>query len=54
MYTSVFNAYSKFFQLEDVNWRLHLQLAQENKAQLKTPSAVFEFNIKDETSEVKV
>jgi len=33
------------FQLETVNWRLHLQVGQSNLFRLKEPSAVFEFGL---------
>ncbi|XP_013414424.1 COMM domain-containing protein 10 [Lingula anatina] len=40
-------------QLEDVNWRLNLQMAQANKAKMKLPTAMFELGIKDENSDTK-
>jgi len=32
-------------QLEDINWRLNLQMAQANKAKMKLPNALFEFQL---------
>ena len=41
-------------QLEDVNWRLNLQMAQANKSKLKIPNALFELGVKDQNTEVTV
>ncbi|VDI65553.1 Hypothetical predicted protein [Mytilus galloprovincialis] len=40
-------------QLESVNWRLNLQMAQSNKAKMKMPNAMFEFNVTDENTTEK-
>ncbi|XP_063433284.1 COMM domain-containing protein 10-like [Mytilus trossulus] len=40
-------------QLESVNWRLNLQMAQSNKAKMKMPNAMFEFNVTDENTTAK-
>ncbi|XP_041366953.1 COMM domain-containing protein 10-like [Gigantopelta aegis] len=40
-------------QLEDVNWRLNLQMAQANKSKLKIPNALFELGVKDQNTETK-
>ncbi|KAK7116209.1 COMM domain-containing protein 10-like isoform X2 [Littorina saxatilis] len=37
-------------QLEEVNWRLNLQLAQASKLKMKEPNAMFEFGVRDENS----
>lgn len=37
-------------QLESVNWRLNLQMAQSNKVKMKVPNAMFEFNVTDENT----
>ena len=34
-------------QLEEVKWRLNLQLAQSGRTKMKLPNALFEFSIKD-------
>ncbi|XP_062583173.1 COMM domain-containing protein 10-like, partial [Saccostrea cucullata] len=39
--------------LEDINWRLNLQMAQSTKAKMKLPNAMFELGVKDENSENK-
>jgi hypothetical protein len=41
-----------YFQLESVNWRLNLQMAQSNKVKMKVPNAMFEFNVTDENTPV--
>lgn len=41
-----------WFQLEAVNWRLNLQMAQSNKTKLKSPNALFELQVSDESTEV--
>ncbi|CAG2236885.1 COMMD10 [Mytilus edulis] len=41
------------FELESVNWRLNLQMAQSNKAKMKMPNAMFEFNVTDENTTEK-
>ncbi|XP_046574221.1 COMM domain-containing protein 10-like [Haliotis rubra] len=40
-------------QLEAVNWRLNLQMAQSNKTKLKSPNALFELKVGDEATEEK-
>ncbi|XP_046354622.2 COMM domain-containing protein 10-like [Haliotis rufescens] len=40
-------------QLEAVNWRLNLQMAQSNKTKLKSPNALFELQVSEESSEEK-
>lgn len=35
------------FQLEEVNWRQNLTMAQSGRAKLKQPNAMFEFVIKE-------
>ncbi|XP_076443796.1 COMM domain-containing protein 10-like [Babylonia areolata] len=37
-------------QLEEVNWRLNLQLAQSSRSKMKEPNAMFEFGVRDENS----
>jgi hypothetical protein len=37
-------------QLESVNWRLGLQVAQKNQSNIKLPDAVLELRLKDATS----
>ncbi|XP_065189259.1 COMM domain-containing protein 10-like [Sycon ciliatum] len=32
-------------QLDDVNWRLNLQMSQASKSRMKQPNAIFEFDI---------
>lgn len=39
-------------RLEEINWRLNLQMAQSNKSKMKLPNAMFELKINDEDSEV--
>ncbi|KAK7481601.1 hypothetical protein BaRGS_00027117 [Batillaria attramentaria] len=39
-------------QLEEVNWRLNLQMAQSSMSKMKLPNAMFEFGVKDENSGV--
>ena len=34
-------------QLEDVNWRLNLQMAQSTRAKMKQPNALFEFSVRE-------
>ncbi|KAK7492518.1 hypothetical protein BaRGS_00016184 [Batillaria attramentaria] len=41
-------------QLEEVNWRLNLQMAQSSMSKMKLPNAMFEFGVKDENSGVNV
>ncbi|XP_065944582.1 COMM domain-containing protein 10 [Magallana gigas] len=40
-------------RLEEINWRLNLQMAQSNKSKMKLPNAMFELKINDEDSEAK-
>ncbi|XP_071105163.1 COMM domain-containing protein 10-like [Haliotis cracherodii] len=40
-------------QLEAVNWRLNLQMAQSNKTKLKSPNALFELQVSEESTEEK-
>ncbi|XP_061172957.1 COMM domain-containing protein 10-like [Saccostrea echinata] len=40
-------------RLEEINWRLNLQMAQSSKAKMKLPNAMFELGISDENSENK-
>ncbi|XP_064620810.1 COMM domain-containing protein 10-like [Lineus longissimus] len=37
-------------QLEDINWRLNLQMAQASKSRLKLPNAQFELGVRDDRS----
>ncbi|KAL8562624.1 hypothetical protein ACOMHN_011196 [Nucella lapillus] len=37
-------------QLEEVNWRLNLQLAQSSVSKMKEPNAMFELGVRDENS----
>ncbi|ESO92570.1 hypothetical protein LOTGIDRAFT_190525 [Lottia gigantea] len=39
--------------LEDINWRLNLQLAQSSKVKLKAPNTLIELALKSEDSEQK-
>ena len=34
-------------QLEEVKWRLNLQIAQSSRTKMKLPNALFEFDIQD-------
>ncbi|XP_072037978.1 COMM domain-containing protein 10-like [Amphiura filiformis] len=38
-------------QLEEVNWRLNLQMAQSSKTKMKKPNAMFEFVVNGETDD---
>ncbi|KAL3867481.1 hypothetical protein ACJMK2_044683 [Sinanodonta woodiana] len=40
-------------QLEDINWRLNLQMAQASKTKMKLPNAMFELGVKDENTQEK-
>lgn len=40
-------------RLDEINWRLNLQMAQSNKSKMKLPNAMFELKINDEDSEVE-
>ncbi|XP_048735076.1 COMM domain-containing protein 10-like isoform X2 [Ostrea edulis] len=39
--------------LEEVNWRLNLQMAQSSKTKMKLPNAMFELAVRDDDSENK-
>ena len=39
-------------QLEAVNWRLHLQMAQKTKSKMKQPAALFELVVNDDDTQV--
>ena len=41
-------------QLEEINWRLNLQLAQSTQSKMKLPNAMFELGVRDENSGVRV
>lgn len=41
-------------QLEEVNWRLNLQMAQSSRAKMKMPNALFEFVVKEGESKEKI
>lgn len=40
-------------QLDSVNWRLNLQMAQSSKVKMKVPNAMFELGITDENCDEK-
>ena len=37
-------------QLEDVNWRLNLQMAQASRSRMKEPNAMFQFTVNDDAN----
>lgn len=41
-------------RLEEIKWRLNLQMAQSNKSKMKLPNAMFELQVNNEDSEVLV
>jgi hypothetical protein len=41
-------------QLDEVKWRLNLQIAQSSRTKMKLPNALFEFGIKDGEEEDRV
>ena len=41
-------------QLDSVNWRLNLQLAQSNRTKMKKTNAFFELGLKTTSSEVSL
>ena len=41
-------------QLEDVSWRLHLQMANSGQAKMKEPVALFELGVRDDSTGVRV
>ena len=41
-------------QLEAVNWRLHLQMAQKTKSKMKQPAALFELVVNDDDTQVSL
>lgn len=38
--------------MEEVNWRLNLQLAQSSMSKMKEPNAMFELGVRDENTGV--
>lgn len=42
-----------FFKLEDINWRLNLQMAQSTETKQKLPNAMFEFGVNQEGQDDK-
>ncbi|XP_060065538.1 COMM domain-containing protein 10-like [Ylistrum balloti] len=38
-------------QLEDINWRLNLQMAQSTQLKMKMPNAMFELGVKNENTD---
>ena len=40
-------------QLDSINWRLNLQMAQATKTKMKVPNAMFELGVQDENAEVR-
>ncbi|XP_022329094.1 COMM domain-containing protein 10-like [Crassostrea virginica] len=40
-------------RLEEIKWRLNLQMAQSNKSKMKLPNAMFELQVNNEDSEDK-
>jgi len=38
------------FQLEDINWRLNLQMAQSTHTKQKLPNAMFEMGVRNDDS----
>lgn len=41
------------FQLEDINWRLNLQMAQSSEIKQKLPNAMFELGVRTEDDDQK-
>ncbi|KAI0208419.1 COMM domain-containing protein 10 [Lamellibrachia satsuma] len=40
-------------QLEEINWRLSLQMGQATQSKMKLPNAMFELTVKDDNTQVK-
>lgn len=40
-------------QLEDINWRLNLQMAQGTQLKMKMPNAMFELGVRNENTDTK-
>ena len=43
-----------FLQLDTVNWRLNLQMAQSSLTKMKMPNALFELGVNNESTQVRV
>ena len=43
-----------FLQLDTVNWRLNLQMAQSSVTKMKMPNALFELGVNNESTQVRV
>ena len=42
-----------YFQLEDINWRMNLQIAQSTQTKMKMPNAMFELGVQDDSTDVR-